>query len=89
MHPKTCEILDSLLKQIDKNVVKLLREWGVKESRSGIDAKIILYDLPELERPSSMTALSLAKSMKRVLSFDCSKILSKYVGESENVRSIS
>jgi len=37
-----------------------------------------------------MTALSLAKSMKkRVLSFDCSKILSKYVGESEqNVRKI-
>ena len=37
-----------------------------------------------------MSALSLAKSLKKqVLSFDCSKILSKYVGESEqNVRKI-
>ncbi|MBP6497300.1 MAG: ATP-binding protein, partial [Campylobacteraceae bacterium] len=88
LHPKTREILDSLLKQIDKNVVKLLREWGVKEKRSGIDAKIILYGPPGTGK--TMTALSLAKSMKkRVLSFDCSKILSKYVGESEkNVRSI-
>ena len=37
-----------------------------------------------------MTAYSLAKSLKRqVLAFDCSKILSMYVGESEkNVRKI-
>lgn len=88
LHPKTKEVLDNLLKQIDKNVVKLLREWGIKERRSGIDAKIILYGAPGTGK--TMTALSLAKSMKkRVLSFDCSKILSKYVGESEkNVRSI-
>ncbi|QIR76165.1 ATP-binding protein [Sulfurospirillum diekertiae] len=88
LHPKTKEVLDNLLKQIDKNVVKLLREWGIKERRSGIDAKIILYGPPGTGK--TMTALSLAKSMKkRVLSFDCSKILSKYVGESEkNVRSI-
>ena len=88
LHPKTKEVLDNLLKHIDKNVVKLLREWGIKERRSGIDAKIILYGPPGTGK--TMTALSLAKSMKkRVLSFDCSKILSKYVGESEkNVRSI-
>ena len=88
LNPKTKEVLDSLLKQIDKGVVKLLREWGIKERRSGIDAKIILYGPPGTGK--TMTALSLAKSMKRrVLSFDCSKILSKYVGESEkNVRSI-
>jgi SpoVK/Ycf46/Vps4 family AAA+-type ATPase len=86
--PKTKEVLDNLLKQIDKSVVKLLREWGIKERRSGIDAKIILYGPPGTGK--TMTALSLAKSMKkRVLSFDCSKILSKYVGESEkNVRNI-
>ena len=88
LHPKTKEVLDNLLKQIDKNVVKLLREWGIKERRSGIDAKVILYGPPGTGK--TMTALSLAKSMKkRVLSFDCSKILSKYVGESEkNVRNI-
>ncbi|MDD3323519.1 MAG: ATP-binding protein [Sulfurospirillaceae bacterium] len=88
LHPKTREVLDNLLKQIDRNVAKLLREWGIKERRSGIDAKIILYGPPGTGK--TMTALSLAKSMKkRVLSFDCSKILSKYVGESEkNVRNI-
>ena len=88
LHPKTREVLDNLLKQIDKNVVKLLREWGVKERRSGIDAKILFYGPPGTGK--TMTAVSLAKSMKkRVLSFDCSKILSKYVGESEkNVRNI-
>ena len=88
LHPKTKEVLDNLLKQIDKNVVKLLREWGIKERRSGNDAKLILYGPPGTGK--TMTALSLAKSMKkRVLSFDCSKILSKYVGESEkNVRNI-
>lgn len=86
--PKTRELLDNLLKQLDRNVVKLLREWGVKERRGGIDAKIIFYGPPGTGK--TMTALSLAKSMKkRVLSFDCSKILSKYVGESEqNVRKI-
>lgn len=85
---KTRELLDNLLKQVDRNVIKLLREWGVKERRNGIDAKIIFYGPPGTGK--TMTALSLAKSMKkRVLSFDCSKILSKYVGESEqNVRSI-
>jgi SpoVK/Ycf46/Vps4 family AAA+-type ATPase len=38
----------------------------------------------------TMTAISLAKTLKRpILSFDCSKILSMYVGESEkNVRKI-
>ncbi|WP_024954897.1 ATP-binding protein [Sulfurospirillum arcachonense] len=88
LSPKTRELLDNLLKQVDRNVMKLLREWGVKERRGGIDAKIIFYGPPGTGK--TMTALSLAKSMKkRVLSFDCSKILSKYVGESEqNVRSI-
>ena len=88
LNKKTRELLDNLLKQIDRSVMKLLREWGVKERRGGIDAKIIFYGAPGTGK--TMTALSLAKSMKkRVLSFDCSKILSKYVGESEqNVRSI-
>ncbi len=86
--PKTRELLNSLLKQSDTKVMKLLREWGVKERRGGIDAKIILYGVAGTGK--TMTAYSLAKSMKkRVLSFDCSKILSKYVGESEqNVRAI-
>ncbi|MDX1808500.1 MAG: ATP-binding protein [Sulfurospirillaceae bacterium] len=88
LHPKTREVLDHLLKQIDTKVLRLLREWGIKERRSGIDARVIFYGPPGTGK--TMTALSLAKTMKkRVLSFDCSKILSKYIGESEkNVRNI-
>ena len=79
--------MDRLLKQLDKSVVARLKEWGIK-SRRGIDAKILLYGSAGTGK--TMTAISLAKSLKkRVLSFDCSKILSKYVGESEqNVRKI-
>ncbi len=86
--PKTREIFDFLLKQVDAKVLKLLREWGIKNRRSGIDARVIFYGPPGTGK--TMSALSLAKSMKkRVLSFDCSKILSKYIGESEkNVRDI-
>jgi SpoVK/Ycf46/Vps4 family AAA+-type ATPase len=88
MHPKTRELMDTLLKQVDRAVVARLKEWGIKKNRRGIDAKILLYGPPGTGK--TMTAVSLAKSLKkRVLSFDCSKILSKYVGESEqNVRKI-
>jgi SpoVK/Ycf46/Vps4 family AAA+-type ATPase len=88
MHPKTRELMDNLLRQVDRKVVSRLREWGIKKNRRGIDAKILLYGPPGTGK--TMTAVSLAKSLKkRVLSFDCSKILSKYVGESEqNVRKI-
>lgn len=88
LNPKTREILDSILHQVDKNVAHLLREWGIKDKKSGIDARIILYGPPGTGK--TMTAISLAKSLKKqVLSFDCSKILSMYVGESEkNVRKI-
>jgi SpoVK/Ycf46/Vps4 family AAA+-type ATPase len=84
---KTKETIDILLKQTDKNVVALLKEWGIKTKKS-VDARIIFYGPAGTGK--TMTALSLAKSMKRaILSFDCSKILSMYVGESEkNVRKI-
>ncbi len=88
LHPKTRELLDTILKQMDKNVAKLLTEWGVTDKRKGIDAKLIFYGPPGTGK--TMTALSFSKTLKRsVLSFDCSKILSMYVGESEkNVRKI-
>ncbi len=88
MHPKTRLLMDELLKQVDKKVVARLKKWGIKKNTKGIDAKILLYGPPGTGK--TMTANSLAKSLKkRILSFDCSKILSKYVGESEqNVRRI-
>ena len=88
LHPKTEETLNSLMRQVDKEVVLRLQEWGVKEKKSGIDARVMFYGHPGTGK--TMTAYSLAKSLKRqVLVFDCSKILSMYVGESEkNVRKI-
>ena len=88
LHPKTREVLNTLIKQVDKDVFAKLKEWGIRDKRKGIDAKIIFYGHPGTGK--TMTAVSLAKTLKRpILSFDCSKILSMYVGESEkNVRKI-
>jgi AAA+ superfamily predicted ATPase len=88
LHPKTEETLSALMRQVDKEVVARLQQWGVKDKRSGIDARVMFYGHPGTGK--TMTAYSLAKSLKRqVLAFDCSKILSMYVGESEkNVRKI-
>lgn len=87
---KTKETLEVLLKQIDPQMQRRLREWGIKESKANkdIEAKIIFYGPPGTGK--TMSALALAKSLKKeVLGFDCSKILSMYVGESEkNVRKI-
>lgn len=80
--------LENLIRQVDKEVIGRLVEWGIKDKKSGIDARIIFYG--HAGTGKTMTAYSLAKSLKRqVLAFDCSKILSMYVGESEkNVRKI-
>lgn len=85
---ETKETLDNLMRQLDKEVVSRLIDWGIKDKKSGIDARIIFYGAAGTGK--TMTAYSLAKSLKRqVLAFDCSKILSMYVGESEkNVRKI-
>ena len=88
LHQDTRNTLNSLLKQMDKKVANRLKKWGISQKRRGIDAKIIFYGPPGTGK--TLTALSFAKSLKKqVLSFDCSKILSMYVGESEkNVRKV-
>ena len=88
LHPETRKTLDALLRQMDRRVAERLKKWGIKSKKRGIDARIIFYGPPGTGK--TLTALSLAKSLKKpVLSFDCSKILSMYVGESEkNVRKI-
>lgn len=88
LNEKTKETLDLLLKQVDKDVINRLKIWGIKDKKRGIEAKIIFYGVAGTGK--TLTALALAKSLKKeVLSFDCSKILSMYIGESEkNVRSI-
>ncbi|EAI2859555.1 ATP-binding protein [Campylobacter jejuni] len=87
MPENTKELLENILKQQDKKVLKRLHSWGIKSNKN-IEAKIIFYGPAGTGK--TMSALAMAKSMKKsVLSFDCSKILSKWVGESEqNVRKI-
>jgi len=88
LNEKTKKTLDSLLLQVDKKVIDRLKKWGIKDKKKGIDARIIFYGAAGTGK--TITALALAKSLKKqVISFDCSKILSMYVGESEkNVRKI-
>ncbi len=88
LHPKTEKILKTLLKRMDRKVLSRLKEWGVVERKKGLETRIIFYGSPGTGK--TITALSLAKSLKKsILNFDCSKILSQYVGESEkNVRKI-
>jgi SpoVK/Ycf46/Vps4 family AAA+-type ATPase len=88
LHPKTRETLETLIQQVDKDVISRLIAWGVKDKKSAMDARIIFYGPPGTGK--TLTSYSLSKTLKRqVLSFDCSKILSMYVGESEkNVRKI-
>jgi SpoVK/Ycf46/Vps4 family AAA+-type ATPase len=88
LHPETRKTLDTLLRQMDKNVFGYLKEWGLRDRKAGIKARIIFHGFPGTGK--TLTALSLSKSLKRpVISFDCSKILSMYIGESEkNVRKI-
>ena len=88
LNESTQETLENLMRQVDKEVITRLVSWGIKDKKSGIDARIIFYGAAGTGK--TMTAYSLAKSLKRqVLAFDCSKILSMYVGESEkNVRKI-
>lgn len=87
MPENTKELLENILKQQDKKVLERLYSWGIKSNKN-IEAKIIFYGPAGTGK--TMSALAMAKSMKKsVLSFDCSKILSKWVGESEqNVRKI-
>ncbi|PAF46500.1 AAA family ATPase [Helicobacter sp. 12S02634-8] len=88
LYPKTRETLDGLLRQVDTQVIARLKKWGIKERGKGIDARIIFYGPAGTGK--TLSALGIAKSLKKpVISFDCSKILSMYVGESEkNVRKI-
>lgn len=85
---QTQERLNLLIQQLDSKVINLLKQWGIKDSKRGIDAKIIFYGHSGTGK--TITAYALGNALKKpILSLDCSKILSMYVGESEkNVRKI-
>ncbi|MGX2982953.1 ATP-binding protein [Helicobacter sp. 23-1045] len=85
---QTQERLNLLIQQLDSRVINLLKSWGIKDRARGIDAKIIFYGHSGTGK--TITAYALGNALKKpILSLDCSKILSMYVGESEkNVRKI-
>lgn len=80
--------LESILQQVDSSVVARLREWGIIDKHKGVQAKILFYGAAGTGK--TLSAQAIAKALKKqILHFDCSKILSMYVGESEkNVRKI-
>lgn len=81
------DLATSLKKRSTKSVAKRLKDWGiVKDDVSR--ANIIFYGPPGTGK--TMSASYLAKTLKReIITLDCSKVLDKYVGESEkNVRAI-
>lgn len=85
---QTQERLKIIIEQLDSKVINLLKKWGIKDSKRGIDAKIMLYGHSGTGK--TITAYALGNALKKpILSLDCSKVLSMYVGESEkNVRKI-
>lgn len=80
-------IINVLLRQLDPKVSKLLKDWKIKDNDS-INALILFSGKPGTGKTA--TSMAIGKELKRpIVSFDCSKILDMYVGESEkNVRKI-
>ena len=81
------ELATSLKKRLTKGVAKRLKDWGIVKDDI-LRANIIFYGPPGTGK--TMSASYLAKTLKReIITLDCSKVLDKYVGESEkNVRAI-
>lgn len=79
--------LEIIIKHANPAIHVKLKQWGIKKDNE-IDSKILLYG--DSGTGKTMSAYAVAKSLdKKILSLDCSKILSMYVGESEkNVRRI-
>lgn len=88
LNKETKKLVDILLNETNEEVNKRLIEWGYKKENSPITAKIIFHGKSGTGK--TLTASAIANALdKKILSFDCSKILSMYVGESEkNVKKI-
>ena len=79
---------ETLVNHLNNDVMDRLIAWGIQKPKSTVSAKIILYGASGTGK--TMSALALANALgKPVLSLDCSKVLSKWIGDSEkNVRKI-
>ncbi len=86
LHPNTHEKLNLAIETIHGETLHTLREWGIHENKA--DKKnnqpvtLLFYGPPGTGK--TLTAHSIAYTLEReLLTLDCSKILSKWAGESE------
>lgn len=88
LNDETAELINILLNNTNKNVQDKLIKWGYIKENTPLTAKAIFHGLPGTGKSMSAEAIGNVLN-KNILSFDCSKILSKFVGESEgNVKQI-
>ena len=98
LHPKTMEELDIAIEKVEGNTANLLQEWGIKnnplhvkigKNRMIRQSVIMLFYCPP-GTGKTLAANAIAYKLKRdIITFDCSKILTLWVGESEqNTRKI-
>jgi len=98
LHPKTMEELYIAIEKVKGNTSNLLQEWGIKnhqlhvktgKSRKAKQSSIMLFYGPP-GTGKTLAANAIAYKLKRnIITFDCSKILDSFVGDSEkNVKKI-
>lgn len=91
LHSKTYEDIRLAIEMIQGGVAERLREWGIKGSNLLQSSKMkgkyqpvtaLFFGAPGTGK--TLTANAVAHSLKRdLITFDCSKILSMWVGEAE------
>ena len=97
LHPKTYEEIMLAIEMIEGGVAERLKKWGIKGSsllqsdygkRKYQPITMLYYGAPGTGK--TLTANAVAYTLKRdLITFDCSKILSMWVGEAEkNTRMI-
>src|SRR3989338_6171423 len=98
LHPKTNEELTIAIEKIQKNTANILKEWGItnslqssgtdKRRKSRLSVTMLFHGSPGTGK--TLAANAIAYTLKKsLITIDCSKILDKWVGESEqNTRKI-
>lgn len=81
-------LINILKKQNDDEVKQRLIEWGVKNVDDDISERILFFGNSGTGK--TLTSIVIANELnKSILTFDCSKVFSMYVGESEkNIKKI-
>ena len=98
LHPKTNEELTIAIEKIQKNTANILKEWGItnslqssgtdKRRKSRLSVTMLFHGSPGTGKTLAANAIAYTQK-KSLITIDCSKILDKWVGESEqNTRKI-